>query len=205
MKENKKQRLFEIASLQQGYFTAKQAVYAGFSYRMQAHYKQNGEWLDAGWGVFRLAQFPHSPDEDYVRCSLWSRNRLDQVQAVISHDSALLIHGLGDVMPAKIHLTVPPGFRKTPPKGCGVHKGRVGNKEKEEREGFYVTSPLRTIIDSAANDLSLDYLERAVQDAFDKGLFRIIDIVSADMSNKAQKKIMTVLKNIKNRQEGRNV
>ena len=172
---------------------------------MQAHYKQNGEWLDAGWGVFRLAQFPHSPDEDYVRCSLWSRNRLDQVQAVISHDSALLIHGLGDVMPAKIHLTVPPGFRKTPPKGCGVHKGRVGNKEKEEREGFYVTSPLRTIIDSAANDLSLDYLERAVQDAFDKGLFRIIDIVSADMSNKAQKKIMTVLKNIKNRQEGRNV
>ena len=116
MENNKRQKLFEVTSLQQGYFTAKQAVKAGYSYRMQSHYRQKGEWLEIDRGIFRLAQFPHSPDEDYVRWSLWSRGRDGQPQAVISHDSALGIHELSDIMPAKIHLTVPSGLRKNKPK-----------------------------------------------------------------------------------------
>ncbi|MFH0732299.1 MAG: type IV toxin-antitoxin system AbiEi family antitoxin domain-containing protein [Candidatus Omnitrophota bacterium] len=197
MENTKKQKLFEIASLQQGYFTAKQAVRAGFSYRMHSHYKQSGQWLEIGRGVFRLAQFPNSQDEDYVRWSLWSRNRKDKSQAVISHDSALSIHGLSDVMPSKIHFTVPSGFRKKAPKGCVIHKGMVSVNEKEQREGFFVTKPLRTIIDSAEANLSIDYLQQAIKEACDKGMLRIIDIVSAEMSEKAKGKVMLILKNMK--------
>jgi len=197
MENTKKQKLFEIASLQQGYFTAKQAVQSGFSYRMHTHYKQNGEWLEVDRGIFRLAQFPNSPDEDYVRWSLWSRNRDSETQAVISHESALSIHDLSDIMPSKIHFTVPPGFRKKVPKGCYIHRGRIPDAEKEQREGFFVTDPLRTIIDSAESDLSIDYLEQAIQQACDRGMLQIIDIVSAEMSEKAKEKIMVVFKNMK--------
>jgi predicted transcriptional regulator of viral defense system len=197
MENSKKQKLFETASLQQGYFTAKQAVRAGFSYRMHSHYKQNGQWLEIGCGVFRLAQFPNSPDEDYVRWSLWSRGRDGEPQAVVSHDSALSIHGLSDIMPSKIHLTVPSKFRKKAPKGCVIHKEKVTADEKELREGFFVTKPLRTIIDSAEADLSVDYLQQAIKEACDKGMLQVIDIVSAEMSEKAKEKIMMILKNMK--------
>jgi len=197
MENTKKQKLFETASLQQGYFTAQQAVRAGFSYRMHSYYKQSGQWLEIDRGVFRLAQFPNSPDEDYVRRSLWSRDRKGEPQAVFSHDSALAIHGLSDVMPSKIHFTVPSGFRKKTPKGCVVHRGKVASDEKEQREGFFVTKPLRTIIDSAKSNLSIDYLQQAIKETCDKGMLQMIDIVSADMSEKAKEKIMMILKNMK--------
>lgn len=201
MENNKKQRIFDIASFQQGYFTAKQALQAGYSYRMQSHYRQKGEWLEIDRGIFRLAQFPNSPDEDYVRWSLWSRGRDDRPQAVISHDSALSIHELSDVMPAKIHLTVPPGFRKKEPKGCILHKSFVSDDAKEQREGFFVTTPLQTIIDSAESNFSMDYLQQAIRQACDKGMLQLIDIVSSDMPEKARDKIIRALKIIKSRQE----
>lgn len=197
MENTKKQKLFETASLQQGYFTAKQALRVGFSYRMHSHYKQSGQWLEIDRGVFRLAQFPNSPDEDYVRWSLWSRDRKGEPQAVFSYDSALAIHGLSDVMPSKIHFTVPSGFRKKTPKGCIVHKGKISSDEKEQREGFFVTKPLRTIVDSAESNLSIDYLQQAIKEACDKGMIQIIDIVSAEMSEKAKEKVMTIFKNMK--------
>lgn len=197
MQNTKKQKLFEIASLQQGYFTAKQAVSAGFSYRMHSHYKQSGQWLKIDRGVFRLAQFPNSPDEDYARWSLWSRDHNSRPQAVISHESALSIHGLSDVMPSRIHFTVPVGFRKKTPGACVVHKGKLSPDEKEQREGFFVTTPLRTIIDSAESNLSIDYLQQAIKEACDKGMLQIIDIVSAEMSEKAKEKVMMILKNMK--------
>lgn len=201
MEKTKKQKLFETASLQQGYFTAKQAIRAGFSYRMHTHYRQNGEWLEIDRGIFRLAQFPNSPDEDFVRWSLWSRDRNGRPQAVISHESALSIHDLSDVMPSKIYFTVPPGFRKKAPKGCVIYRGRISDDEKEQREGFFVTNPLRTIIDSAGSNFSIDYLEQAIQEACDKGMIQIIDIVSAEMPEKAKEKIMIVFKKMKNNRE----
>ncbi len=197
MSKNKK--IFEIASQQQGYFTAKQALQAGFSYRMQYHYKHARHWLEIERGIFRLVQYPNSPSEDLVRWSLWSRNRADNPQAIISHQTALSIHELSDVMPAKIYLTVPPTFRKKIPEGCIIYKSVINSEEIEQREGFRITNPLRTIIDVAESNLSMDHLEQAVRDACDKGLLRPINIINAKMSNKAKRKIETVFDNIKKR------
>ena len=197
MSKNKK--IFEIASQQQGYFTAKQALQAGFSYRMQYHYKHARHWLEIERGVFRLAQYPNSPSEDLVRWSLWSRNRADNPQAIISHQTALSIHELSDVMPAKVYLTVPPTFRKKIPEGCIIYKSVINSEEIEQREGFRITNPLRTIIDVAEGNLSMDHLEQTVRDACDKGLLRPINIINAKMSNKAKRKIETVFDNIKKR------
>ena len=128
---------------------------------------------------------------------MWSRGRDDEPQAVISHESALSIHDLSDIMPSKIHFTVPAGFRKKTPRGCIIHWGRVPADEKEQREGFFVTKPLRTILDSAETSLDIHHLEQAIYEACDKGIIRVIDIASAEMPEKAREKIMMIFKKMK--------
>lgn len=189
-------KLFEIASQQGGYFTAKQALEAGYSYRLHYHHRHQGNWRDVDRGVFRLVDFPNSPHEDLIRWSLWSRNREDVPQAVASHETALSIHELSDIMPGKIHMTVPPKFRKQA-SGCVIHKAILKPEEIEKREGFFVTTPFRSIIDVAEGTLSLEQVEKAIRDAFNRGLVRLEDFTKTEMSNEAKQKIRIALENIK--------
>jgi predicted transcriptional regulator of viral defense system len=103
---------------------------------------------------------------------LWSRDRQDQPQAVASHESALALHDLGELLPNQIHLTVPPGFRKQAPPGCVLHKEVLLSADIEVRHGFRVTTPLRTLLDVARGDISQEQLEKAVADALRRGLVR---------------------------------
>ena len=190
-------KLFEIASQQGGYFTAKQAFEAGYSYRLHNYHKHQGNWLSVDRGVFRLVEFPNSPHEDLIRWALWSRNRQDTPQAVVSYETALSIHELSDVMPGKTHITVPPKFRKQASGGV-IHKAILKPEEIEKREGFFVTTPFRTIIDVAQGNLSLEQVEKAIRDGFSRGLIKLEDFVKIEMSNEAKQKIRIALENIKN-------
>ena len=53
-----------------------------------------------------------------------------------------------------------------------LHKQRLGPDDSEEREGFRVTTPLRTLIDAAASRVSREQFEKAVADAVAGGLIR---------------------------------
>lgn len=108
-------KLYDIAELQAGYFTATQALEAGYSRASQHYHQKAGNWRPEGHGLYRLDRFPHTPDEHYVRLMLWSRDRAGNIQATVSHETALQAYELSGVMPAKIHLSVPKGFRKQPP------------------------------------------------------------------------------------------
>ncbi len=107
-----------------------------------------------------------------IRWSLWSRNQEGVPQAVISHETALTVHDLSDVMPAVVHLTVPPGFRKRTPAGCVLHQANLSPTDSAQHIGFRVTTPLRTLMDVAENVLSQEHLDRAVRDALQRGLVR---------------------------------
>ncbi|MBI5150765.1 MAG: hypothetical protein HZA28_08375 [Candidatus Omnitrophica bacterium] len=189
-------KLFEIASQQGGYFTAKQAVEAGYSYRLHYYHSHRGNWRNVDRGVFRLVDFPNSPHEDLVRWSLWSRSRQDIPQAVFSHETALSLHEISEVMPGRIHATVSPGFRKRTA-GCVIHKAILKPEEIEKREGFFVTTPIRTIIDVAEGNISPEQVEKAVRDAFNKGLIRMEDLSKINVSQEARQKIRAALENIK--------
>ena len=104
--------LFEIAEGQQGYFTAKQAAAAGYQLGSQAHHAKSGNWVRAERGIYRLARFPRSSQEQLVIYALWSRNRAGNPEGVYSHQTALSIHELSDANPAKLHVTVPTTFRR---------------------------------------------------------------------------------------------
>jgi predicted transcriptional regulator of viral defense system len=164
--------LYQIATTQGGYFTAAQARQAGYAYSQQHFHVARGNWLKIDRGLFRLRDFPSSEREDLIRWSLWSRNRKGLVQAIVSHDTALAIHALGDAMPGRVHLTVPRRFRKNTPEGCVLHKDDLTSEEVEVRTGYRVTTPLRTLLDVADSTLSQEHLNKAVRDALESGVVR---------------------------------
>lgn len=158
-------RLTAIAGAQSGYFSAAQARAAGYSYQAQKQNADRGNWVKVGRGIFRLPGWPAGRHGDLVRLSLWSRGR-----AVVSHESALSVHELGDVNPSRTHLTVPKGFRQRPPAGVVLHQGLLPEGDVRDQEGFRVTTPLRSLLEVAAGDLDLDLLAGAIEDALEQGV-----------------------------------
>jgi predicted transcriptional regulator of viral defense system len=105
-------RLFDLAEQQQGFFTTKQAKAAGFAENTHPYHLQAGNWTREHRGIYRLTLFPTPDRPDLVLWSLWSRNRKEDVEGVYSHQTALSLHELSDLNPAKLHLTVPKNFRR---------------------------------------------------------------------------------------------
>ena len=157
--------LFAVAEGQQGYFTSKQAAEAGYQLGSQAHHVKSGNWTRVERGIYRLTRFPQSSEEQLVIYALWSRNRAGEPEGVYSHQTALSIHELSDLNPAKLHMTVPAAFRRTAktPNVLVLHRANLNQTDIEPRQGFAVTRPLRTIADlAAAESTSRDIVEQAL-------------------------------------------
>ena len=146
------------AATQSGYFSAAQALGVGYSYQAQKFHADRGNWIRVDRGLFRLPEWPVGTHDDLVRWSLWARGR-----AVVSHETALAVHELGEANPTAVHLIVPANFRSTAA-GVVLHRGAVDEHDIWEHEGFRVTSPLRTLLDVAASHLDLDQLASALVD-----------------------------------------
>jgi predicted transcriptional regulator of viral defense system len=163
--------LFEIVEGQQGYFTAKQAAEVGFLLGSQAHHAKAGNWVRVERGIYRLARFPRSMEEQYVIYSLWSRNRAGDPVGVYSHETALSIHDLSDANPSQLHMTVPPDFRRTAstPEVLVLHRSRLAEGDVERRQGFAVTRPIRTVTDIVALGHQ-EFAEQALRDGARRGV-----------------------------------
>ncbi len=171
--------LFGIAEGQQGYFTAKQAADVGYLLGSQAHHVKAGNWTRVERGVYRLARFPQSAEEQLVIYSLWSRNRAGEPEGVYSHQTALSIHELSDANPAKLHMTVPTTFRRNAktPKILVLHRATLDGKDIEQRQGFKVTRPLRSIVElAAAESVSQDIVEQALAESRQRGLIPVREV-----------------------------
>ncbi len=185
--------LFAKAIEQGGYFTAKQAKEAGYGYPHLDYHVSTGNFERIEHGLYRLTSVPSGEHDDLVRLTLWSRNRQDEPQAVVSHQSALVLYELSDLLPAEIHLTVPPTFRKRAPAGCVLHKARLAPKDIEERAGFRVTVPLQTLLDVAATAVPEEQLQKAVTDALARGLVRRNQLLDASRKNPRSQRLRRVL------------
>jgi predicted transcriptional regulator of viral defense system len=159
-----RRRLLAIAARQSGYFTAAQALEAGYSYPAQRYHAKRGNWLRVDRGIYRFPEWPTGPRDDLVRWSLWSRGR-----AVVSHETALSVHELGDVDPARVHLTAPPNFRQKNP-SVVIHRADLAPRDVQGHEGFRVTTPLRSLLDVAAGELDLDQLGQSIAEALARGM-----------------------------------
>jgi predicted transcriptional regulator of viral defense system len=94
---------------------------------------------------------------------------------VISHESALELLGLSDVVPGVIHITVPPlqALPVVPARRSDrIHTTtrEIASEDTTVRDGVRVTSPLRSILDSAEAGLSPKLVIAATREARDRGL-----------------------------------
>ena len=170
-------RLYELAESQQGYFTSADAKSLGYEYPYQHYHVKQGNWIRVDRGIYRLKKFPVAKHEDLIRWWLWSRKK-----GVISHETAAAVYDLGDLLPSKVHLTVPQNFRKIMAMGVVLHKDKLDESEIEQSNGFRITTPLRTIMDLAKSLLDPERLSAVVKDAVQKGLVTKNQLLSVLMN-----------------------
>ena len=166
-------QLFAIAEGQDGYFTMAQALEAGFARSTHSYHVKAGNWIREHRGIYRLKRYPVSEAGQLVLWSLWSRDRSGVPQGVYSHETALAMRDLSDVNPAKLHMTVPPGFRRNgeTPGVLVLHKARLSPADVIRERGYALTRPMRAILDCAANgDADRDLLQQALEQGLLRGL-----------------------------------
>jgi predicted transcriptional regulator of viral defense system len=168
------QALYDVAASQEGLFTTRQAAAAGYSDPLLAHHQKAGRITRIRRGIYRLVHFPAGEHEELVAAWLWTDST-----AVISHQSALSLHGLSDSLPAQIHLTLPMIWRQRRlrvPKGLVLHFADVDAKERSWIGPVPATSVRRTLDDCAHSRLTPDLLRQAARQALTRGLVTKSDL-----------------------------
>ena len=161
-------RLFETAAGQSGYFTTKQAAEAGYSTHLLRKHILAGRVTRPQRGIYRLVHFPIGEHEELVTAWLWSEQA-----GVISHRTALSLHGLSDVLTKQVHLTLPEDWRRRRlrvPAGVSLHHADVAPEERSWFGPVPATSASRTLSDCAKSGLSPELLRQATQQALRRGL-----------------------------------
>jgi|SRR5580658_3722230 predicted transcriptional regulator of viral defense system len=176
-------RLYEIAAAQEGLFSTQQAADAGYSPQLLLHHLSSGRALRVQRGIYRLVHFPAGDHESLVRAWLWS-----QQAGILSHPTALALHGLSDAMPAQIHLTVPSAWERRRlrlPRGIVLHYAEeVPKKDRTWFGPVPVTSVHRTLNDCARDGLSPELLRQAAKQALQRGLVAREDLADVKASLK---------------------
>lgn len=161
--------LFLTADAQHGYFTSAQARACGFSNSLLRYHANTGEYTRVRRGLYRLRDYPSFYREHVVVAWL----SLGKDRAVVSHESALDLYELSDVIPNATHLTIPRTSNWAPNiPGARIHTTTRPWQPGEVRclEGLPVTSPERTIVDAAEMGTGPEQVEMAIVEALERGI-----------------------------------
>jgi len=162
--------LYQVAESQAGYFTTEQALATGMDpSTLRHHARPGGRYQRVRRGLYRLRHFPSTPHEHVVAAWL----ALSNVPAIVSHESALELYDLSDVIPNAVHVTVSREKRGQRPRpGVRFHTLEHPPDANEIRRvaGVLATSPERTIVDSLEAGTQLEQVELAVDQALERGL-----------------------------------
>jgi hypothetical protein len=168
--------LHEVANGQSGHFTAQQAAEVGFSAQLLHKHVQNRNLERATRGIYRITRFPPFDNEDLVVLWLWS----DRV-AVFSHETAMQLHELSDVLPARVHMTMPTttSRRKKSPEGAVLHFADVPDDDKQWLGPVQVTTPGRSVLDVASAHGDASLVAQAIDQGIRAGVFTFEEVALA--------------------------
>jgi len=171
-------QLFEIAAAQDGLFTTQQAAEAGYSPQLLAHHLGAWRIFRVRRGIYRLVHFPAGDHEELTAIWLWSERA-----GVFSHQTALALHDLSDVLPSRVHLTLPVASRKRRlrvPDGVVLHYGDVPESDRRWFGPVPATAPMRTLHDCTGEHLPPEILRGAAVDALHRGLVTRDQLVAVE-------------------------
>jgi hypothetical protein len=179
--------LADIAAGQWGMFTTAQASTVGLSRLTVARLCDGGGAERLRQGVYRLAGSPEDTT-DALRAAWLAvdprRTRLERLGhapgAIVSHRTAALLWGLGDLDADDWEMTTPTPRR---PRATDVrfHVGPLDPDGWTERAGLPVTTVLRTVDDLTRSGIDGSHLAGVVRDALDTlhatpaGLVTVLD------------------------------
>jgi len=162
--------LYRLAESQAGYFTARQAVDSSMGRStLRHHARPGGRYERIRRGLFRLRHFPSSPHEHVMAAWLPLRD----AGAVVSHESALELLELSDVIPDAVHLTLPRSERGQRRRdGIQLHfpSNDPAKEEIRQVQGLPVTNPERTIVDAIKDGTQPEQVEMAIRQALERGM-----------------------------------
>jgi predicted transcriptional regulator of viral defense system len=160
--------LFAVAASQHGYFTTRQAAEAGYSSQLLVHHRHAGRMMRVRRGIYRLVHFPAGEHEELIVAWLWS-----ELAGVVSHQTALALHGLSDVLPAHVHLSLPSAWRRRRfrvPADVILHLADVPREDRTWFGAVPTTNARRSLNDCARAGLSPELLRQAARQALRRGL-----------------------------------
>jgi predicted transcriptional regulator of viral defense system len=136
-------------------------------------------------GLYRFPSIPPTGLEEFIQATLWPRGR-----GVISHESALDLHELCDVNPAKIHVTIPTSYRlrRRAPSAYVFHRRELADEDRTLHEGIPIVTPRRAILDGIEAGLRDGLIDQAIKTAQARGLIRTSDLALLDQSRRAAKR-----------------
>jgi len=170
--------LFGLASGQAGYFTAAQARTCGYDWPLLSYHTGTGRFIRLRRGLYRLRDYPSSRHEEVMAAWL----AVGRESAAVSHESALDLLDLSDVVPNAVHLLVPRARRGLPPHpGVELHTSTrpLAPHDVVIREGMRVTAPARTLLDVAALGTAPEQVIFAVVQARERGWLTADDLLTA--------------------------
>jgi predicted transcriptional regulator of viral defense system len=189
--------LYSIAERQAGFFTTKQAQSAGFSAGCHTYHVGAGNWVREHRGIYRLRAFPAMRRPELMRWHLWAMNRAGRAQGVYSHSTALYLHLAPQNLPRELHMTVPGSFRRSSatPEGLVLHHADLAESDIAARNGYKLTTPLRTILDLAAVDMvPRATLSKALMQIAERGMITRGQVKSARIPAAARLQLEELLR-----------
>ena len=161
--------LYDIAEDNYGFVTVEDARRAGIRPQRLTEMARRGALHWEGYALYRLDPFPAHELDSYRKATLWPY----PVEGVLSHETALELYELSDVNPAKIHVTVPSGYRirhREVPALYVLHHDDLDDQEVTRHEGLPIVTPAKAIRQCHVAHLRRDLLRQALEDAKRRGL-----------------------------------
>lgn len=130
-------RVVERAAEQHGYVTTRDARELDIDPTQLRLMAARGRLERVSRGVYRVSLLPRTQHDDLAEAVAWTLGR-----GVVSHESALVLHGISDVSPSRIQLSV---LRDNHPRGAGgelyrLHRRTLHPSDVTELDDIPVTT-----------------------------------------------------------------
>lgn len=170
LKKSRAPKSSDLASLeslalgQGGYFRREDALAYGITDRLLSYHTRTGRFERLLPGVYRVIRSPITSNDEILLAWVWSRYR-----GAISHESALALYDLSDLLPAKVQLTVPVAERRRTGR-FHLYRSQLEPEEMRSYEGVSATVPARAIVDAASIGADPEQIQKAIRQALDRAL-----------------------------------
>ena len=162
--------LLERAFDQYGFVTSDDARSLGVDEKRLVDMERRGTLERVARGLYRFKIIPHTGREQLMEAVLWPR----RTRGVLSHDTALALHDICDIDPAKIHITVPRRYRinREIPSIYTIHHRDLADPDRALVEGIPVVTPARSIEDAIEAHVDPKLIDQSIETARRRGLIR---------------------------------